>query len=184
MPNGRCLHWTESQIRAEMDRKNAEILHEQQFGVKSLAYRWRRLSVKVINAMVSKRIRSIMADNFLSAILTVQKGAVRFLRIKRARDARARQWAKLHAAATKIQALVRGITDRQYATFVGKCKPFLDRNANVFATHKAFVRAKRVYTGTIEPPATATAFAFMQALQARDLHSLDAVGKLRVPLLQ
>jgi len=161
LPNGRCLHWTESQIRAEMDRKNAEILHEQQFGVKSLAYRWRRLSVKVINAMVSKRIRSIMADNFLSAILTVQKGAVRFLRIKRARDARARQWAKLHAAATKIQALVRGITDRQYATFVGKCKPFLDRNANVFATHKAFVRAKRVYTGTIEPPATATAFAFM-----------------------
>jgi hypothetical protein len=161
LPNGRCLHWSETQMRAERDQMNAEMLHEQEFGCNSKAYRWRRLSGKIVHHLVAKKLHSIMSENYMRLVILVQKGIIRWLRVKWAREARARQWAKEHDAAKKIQARARGIADRIYARFVSKCKTFLDSNANVFLAHKAFVRAKRAYTGTIEPPATATAFAFM-----------------------
>lgn len=165
LPNGRCLHWSETQMRFEMDQMNEEMLREQKFGCNGKAYRWRRLSGKIVHNLVAKELHSIMSENYMRLIIRVQKRIIRWLRVKWAREARGRLWAKQHDAAKKIQARARGIADRIYARFVSKCKPFLDSNANVFVVHKAFVRAtvcaKGAYTGTIEPPATATAFAFM-----------------------
>ena len=160
-PHGKCLHWSEQQLRVAKDRQNKMNEFEEKFGINSVAFRWNILARRIIHHSVKQRLIAVTAENDWLAITRIQRTARRFLRVKRARAMRAERWKREHAAAAKIQAVKRGITDRIYSRFVRKCRPILDSNANVFAAHKAFVRAKRDYTGTVEPPFTAAAFANM-----------------------
>ena len=161
LPHGKCLHWWELQARLEAEKSALAREFDSFFGERSVMRKWYRLSKNIIHKTVARRLNVLKIEYNVTHVIWTQNCARRFLRKKRARERRAAMWAARHKAATLIQSIARLLRDIKYCRTVKKCTVFLGQNRNIFVAHKAFVRAKRAYTGTIEPPFTAAAFANM-----------------------
>jgi hypothetical protein len=159
--NGKCLHWSEQQQRLAAESLVLEREYESRFGEGSVVQRWTKFSRRIVHHVIAHRFNILRIEYDLAKVVYTQKCAQRFLQKKRARAKRAAMWRTMNSAATKIQSIIRMYRDAVYCKVMAKCKAFLEKHHNVFITHKAFVRAKREYSGTIEPPLTATAFANM-----------------------
>jgi hypothetical protein len=156
-PNTKCLNWSEKQLRVAKEKEQEkERGHDEKI---LLVRKWGMLCQKNIHHAVGTRIRLLNMEYDLNRVVLVQSCARRMLATKRARDIKARIDSKRQAAATCVQSVTRGHHDRVFARFVKSCRRFVDRHHNVFVAHKAFVRAKRNYSGTIQPPWTGVAFA-------------------------
>jgi len=122
LPNGKCLHWSETQKRNVSEKAALEQAHAKRFGTDSVHHKWFTLQKKMLHHAIVASLRRTTADYNLENVLFLQKCARRFLKTKQARASRAKMWAKLMGAATRIQSLVRRRRDWIYSRFVKKCR--------------------------------------------------------------
>jgi len=122
LPNGKYLHWSETQKRNVSEKAALEQAHAQRFGMDSVHHKWFTLQKMMLHHAIVASLRRTTADYNLENVLFLQKCARRFLKTKQARAFRARMWVKLMGAATKIQSLVRRRRDWIYSRFVKKCR--------------------------------------------------------------